>query len=270
MGVKKLSKCLVYSVAAVSVSASAVSPRTAEIFRKERRELTPPPRKLRANSENADLRYASGAERVSRKLAADEEGQHDTRSASASLENDDEDEREDTGGAPFRRYKPHARSLFPRRSQGYSGDRTFGLGFLGAGAYGVFGAEVDFGVTRDWSAGFGVGTGMSYSTWGAHGRYYFQNARWSPLVEVGYAQWHLGRAPVDGSPVLPSHLAKILFANGNGRLRESSTAHVVYPGMGVLYQHKSGLAAIAELQYFISATNFTGALFGTMGAYFYF
>lgn len=268
MGVK-VCKSFICSVAVgAAVSANAVSPRTAEIFRKERRELSPPPRKLRANSENADLRYATGAERVSRKLASEEEDRESrSASATASIESDDEDERDE--GAPFRRFKPRARSVFPRRSQGYSGDRTFGLGFLGAGAYGVFGAEVDFGVTRDWSAGFGVGTGMSYSTWGAHGRYYFQNARWSPLVEVGYAQWHLGRAPVDGSAVLPSHLTKILFAP-NGRLRDSSTAHVIYPGMGVLYQHRSGLAAIAELQYFISATNFTGALFGTMGAYFYF
>ncbi len=138
--------------------------------------------------------------------------------------------------------------------------------------FSLFGINLDVSVLYNskLTAGFGLGTGMSYSTWGVHGRYFLQKSRWSTLVEMGYAQWHLGRVPRDGSAVIPNHLYRIFFEGSGRGILKPKTAHIVYPGIGVLYQHRSGLAALFELQYFVSATNFSGALFGTTGVYFYF
>lgn len=255
------------SLAVLSAAdAFALSTQVSDIFRKDRRELEPPPRSLRATAENSAVRYSNGNARLARKT--DEEDEN-VGSASASLfGNDDEDAPE----AKPRRQSYRARSTsMARRHQGFVGDRYFGLGFVGAGAYGVFGGEVEFGVVPpDWTFGFGVGTGMSFSTWGLHARYFLEQARWSPLVELGYAQWSLGRVPADGLSVSPTHLSHLLFEDRKGEITRSRTAHLIYPGIGVLYQHKSGLAALFELQYMISARNFLGALYGTFGFFFYF
>lgn len=250
----------------------ALSQKTAEIFQKSRRELGPPPKGLKATEENSSLRYKTAAQRLDKKTESDS---GDDAFASATLtpsDDFDEEDRPAAASSPRPRRMSRSRGLsLARRTEGFDGHRFFGLGFLGAGAYGVFGAEVDFGINRDWTAGFGLGTGMSYNTWGIHGRYFLQKARWSPLVEFGYAQWNLSRVPIDGSGVIPGHLSKIFFENKDGLGGyQPKVAHIIYPGVGVLYQHRSGLAALFELQYFISATNFSGGLFGTMGAYFYF
>lgn len=258
-----------------SQTAFAVSVRTAEIFNKGNRELAPPPRSLKANSEDARLRMRTGSERLARKIARSdsEEG-----SASASLVPvEDPDDSVESGSASasspsaYRPARTRSMAKAERRSRGYNGDRFFGLGFVGAGAYGVFGAEADFGIGDNWTAGFGLGTGMAYSTWAVHGRYYFQQARWSPLVEVGYAQWDLSKIPRDGAgSIMPHHLAQRFFGVNGDQVEGPSTAHIIYPGLGVMYQNRTGLAALFEIQYFVNASDFSGALMGTMGVFFYF
>ncbi|MBS1985473.1 MAG: hypothetical protein JST16_15010 [Bdellovibrionales bacterium] len=246
--------------------AHAVSSQTAQIFNKENRELEPPPKTLRANSEEASLRFREGSSRIARKVAKNDESE-----ASASLEPSTIEIPETrTVTAPYDGAYTRPRSTARRKSNGYSGDRFFGLGFMAAGAYGIFGAEVDFTLAPDWSAGFGLGTGMSYNTWAAHARHFFMRGRWSPMLEAGYAQWSVGKIPANKEGVMPGYLSQRFFENADGQIPTARSAYLLYPGIGVLYQHESGLAGIMELQYFVNASDFSGALYGTFGMYYFF
>jgi hypothetical protein len=271
------------AAAAPTQPAWAVSRKVAEIFRKDNRELPPPPKSLRASAADPDERFKAGVSRLTDKPAA-----ASTPKASVVKKNEEDDDAPETvsvkapsvdestwstlpKASATESARPSLRRARPHRDYvSFDGRRTFGIGFMGAGAYGVFGAEVDFGLNEQWTAGFGLGTGMSYNTWGAHARYFIQTAKWSPLIEGGFARWNMGKVPVDGESVIPNHISQRFFADSNGVIPSPRAIYILYPGVGVLYQHRSGLAALLELQYFIHASNFAGGLFGTTGVYYYF
>ena len=163
----------------------------------------------------------------------------------------------------------------PRNKHNRSGDvmsdRVFGLGFVGAGAYGVFGGEVEFDFGQRWAGGFGLGTGIDYSSWGLYSRYYLREERIRTFLQMGYANWYMGKVPPRGQEVAPSFITNRFFEKtASGGFKADNRAHIVYPGIGVFFQQSDGLAAMVQLQYFISATDFSGALFGSLGVYYYF
>jgi hypothetical protein len=240
-------------------SAMALSPEAASILSKKNRRLESPPKALRASEANVDLRYASGRSRLASSPSAQDSA--DLESVPVTSPNDYINT--PIGGSSMSfDYSPNRSKL----------DRTFGLGFVSAGAYGVFGAEVDFALLDEWTFGFGVGTGMNYSTWGLHSRYLLRkSSAFTPFVELGYANWRIEKVSNRGGDVMPSHLAQRFFSkNSDGRLISGDTAHIVYPGFGISYMLSSGLTLSAQGQYMIHLGDFSGGLTGSAGIYFYF
>ena len=289
---------------ALTISGSAVAEdaRVDDIFNRQNRVLLAPPKSLLANRENFDERLKSEKSRLGRKPGSN------SGLPLANENDDDNSDLEEAQMAPMPTVKPigtgptrlnvpspsvQSRSSLSegtertkrastsvargsrqksRETYGFSGERVFGLGLIGAGAYGVFGVETDFAVNQELSVGFGLGTGMTYSTWGLYSRFFLkQGARINTFFQVGYANWFLGKAPTGTGQINPNFLTERFFTrNANGVVLESQRAHLIYPGIGVMYQHASGLAASVQLQYMISIKDFSGGLFGAMGLYYYF
>jgi hypothetical protein len=66
-------------------------------------------------------------------------------------------------------------------------------------------------------------------------------------------------------------MSERFLENKNGLLYPGTRAHLLYPGLGILYKHKSGIGFIAQVQYFINASGgFTGALGASSGIYMFF
>lgn len=160
-----------------------------------------------------------------------------------------------------------------KRSRGvpaFDGERVFGIGFRGAGAYGIFGAEFELGIDENLGFGLGIGTGMSYSAWASHLRYYFKSkGRVNTFFQAGYANWFLGKVPDDVLEIRPFYLGERFFET-DGALA-IKRVHIMYPAVGVLFQHESGLAAELLLQYLINLSGgLNGALYGGFGWSYYF
>lgn len=260
------------SLASISARAS-VSNEVQSIFDKNKRRLAPPPRSLRADKAQMDYRYSTGAERAEQLYL--KEGNYAEATTALPTEADFENNvRSSPVTSPFSRDAYSAAEVPHRRkrkiSSGFDGERVFGLGFVGAGAYGIFGLEADFTVAPQWSAGLGLGTGMAYTTWGAYARYYFKESTWNPFFQVGYANWSLQRTSKTGEKLSPEFLADRFFQDQNGNLQVGQRLHLVYPALGVLYQNPSGFAVSTQLQYFVSVNGFTGGLYGDVGFHFYF
>jgi hypothetical protein len=245
-------------LAFTSMQAQALSNETAKIFSKKNRKLAAPPKSLRADKENPAVRFNEGAERSPASEAA-----VDSQPVQAMPEFKDPDLQSYWDSRSERREDRLTKFAF-------SGQRTFGLGFVGAGAYGVFGMEFDFTAGQDWSFGFGLGTGMTYSTWALHGRYFLKQGRLSSFLEAGYANWYMGKVPTSASTDSSNYLLKRFVYDGGRAPSAASRANIIYPGLGLLYQNTSGLAAMAQLQYMISARDFSGGLFAASGIYYYF
>lgn len=255
----------------MSQSAFALTAAVQEIFDKNNRRLAPPPKSLRADRANMDYRYSNGAERADELKRKNGYG-----GAVAEAPNDEDYEKLNTPvRAPLSPDSYSESSTSTRRHNrkivsSFSGERIFGLGFVGGGAYGVFGLESDFTVAPQWSAGVGVGTGMAYTTWSAYGRYYFKESAWNPFFQIGYANWHLQKSSKTGDKISPEFLAGRFFEDKNGNVAEGQRLHLLYPAVGVLYQSPTGFAVSTQLQYFISVNGFTGGLYGDLGFHFYF
>ncbi len=241
----------------------AFSQTTSSIFDKRNRVLSPPPKSLRSDSEQIDYRLATEAERL--------ESGPEANPATRQPVNEQKKKRGDAQQSSYRPRTGSWREPSTKVSEySFSGKRVFGVGLVGAGAYGVFGAEVDFTLNRDWSFGMGLGTGMNYSSWGMHSRYFLQQGSLNTFFQFGYANWFLGRTSSRNEDILPNYLANRFFKSENGVFDESQGAHLVYPGMGVLFQYESGLATTLMVQYLINARDFSGALFGSAGFFYYF
>ena len=262
---------LVGSVAGLAEAAN-LNQRAAEVFDKRNRVMEPPPKALKANAESKDLRLKSEVERVERGLQTAAETQPEVQNVTPLNEIQENERRYD----PQKSSRANLAAKFKsrdslRRGKGFSGDRIFGLGFVGAGAYGIFATEIDFGINDDFAIGGGVGTGMSYSTWGLHGRFYLrQGEEINTFLQFGYANWFLGRAPSNEQELAPSYLAQRFFLDRYGRLSGNQRIHLIYPAIGVLYQHESGLAMTGQLQYLINMRDFFGGIAGSLGFHYYF
>jgi len=236
---------------AVASESSAMSRRVASIFDKDKRVMDPPPKSM-----TADPEVRAGRKSLPREDEVDESSDeamatvpvYGTESLEASS-------------------RPRLRSSRRRKSSSRDFDssaRVLGLGLVGAGAYGIFGAELEFVFSPEWSGGLGIGTGMSYSTWGVFSRYFFKPGAFSPFLQMGYAHWQVPGTLGEGERVQPGYLAERFLSDKNG-IKSNASAHIIYPGLGVLFQHPSGLGVMAQLQYFISAPSFQGAPAGSFG-----
>jgi hypothetical protein len=249
----KFHKSLPFIILTLSFQSSANE--VSKILAKNNRNLDNPPASLKANSESSQYRYATGIKRTEEALNQDEK-----------LETVPVQGLEPVYQAP--------RSSARFRTGGLSewaGERNFGVGFIGGGAYGIFGAETDLKVTDDWTAGLGIGTGMSYRTWGLHGRYLFRQTPLTGFVEGGYSNWYVYKVSKTGKEVFPQHMAERFLEKRDGSLVAGTRAHLLYPGFGLLYKHKSGMGFVAQVQYFINASGgFSGALGASSGLYLFF
>jgi hypothetical protein len=250
-------------LAAVFVASGAdaanYSGKVQKVFDKDRRQLSPPPKSLRADEANPDTRYTNGVKRLN-KTSKSSSATDEAEELTVDVEEEGEAAATSTSGTATRK----------RGASTFDGERVLGLGLAGGGAYGVFGAEIDFAITGPWSAGFGVGTGMSYATWSAYGRYYFNQGKINPFFQFGYANWQLGKISAQGSKVQPEFLANRFFGATDGVVTKGGILHLVYPSIGFLFQSQTGLAFVAQLQYLINARDANGALYGGFGFYYYF
>jgi len=247
--VKRLYRYLLLPCVFVASASHALPQDVSNVFDKNKRRLDAPPSELRSDDVGGDERYQ----------VADE-------SLNVIMQVDDNTDKKVVRVNPARS-EQRQNSL---QRYAFSGKRIFGVGFVGAGAYGIFGGEVDFGFGNEWSGGFGIGTGMAYSTWGIHARKYFQEGSLTPYFQAGYANWIMNRNPVRESEIYPLYLGEQFLMNSDGSWKVKKRIHLIYPAIGVLFQSSSGISFNLHLQYLISALDFTGALAGSFGLHFYF
>lgn len=277
---KNMKRLLFLTAAALlfgtSFTAGAVPSDVSKVFDRNKRKLDSPPSSLRSNDTNADTRYSVAEDSF-------EDAMQVNTSADGAQQTDlDSQPIQDLSGADESYQLPSKRKVVVNpelRSQeraakleeyAFSGKRIFGVGFVGAGAYGIFGAEIDFGFDDEWTGGLGIGTGMSYATWGLHARRFFQQGSLTPYFQVGYANWVMNSAPRGEKDVFPLYLGEQFLIDSDGNYKVKEHIHLVYPAIGVMFQSSSGLAFQLHLQYLLSALSFTGALAGSFGFYFYF
>jgi len=252
----KIKSIVIFSLF-LGAHSNAIAPEAQRILNRQNRRIDSPPQGLKANNAALDYRYAAGVERT----------QSAVNESSAPIETVPVQSVYDGQTIPQSK-------MAPRDERGlgqYLGDRNLGIGFISAGAYGVFGTEVDLAIDRHWSAGLGIGTGMTYRTWGFHSRYLFRPSSLTGFVEAGYTNWYLHKASITGEAVYPQHMAQRFLSDSSGKYVSGARAHLVYPGFGILYKHRSGMGAIAQIQYFINTSGgLQGALGGSAGLYLYF
>lgn len=245
------------------MSSHAYSAKTQEIINRKNRTLQSPSKDITAYQEDAVARYNSESRRLSGNRT-DIEGvdNPDPTSESAKKKAEEEKDTEDSEGSK----KVKHRSAFD-----FSGDRTFAVGFVGGSSYGIFGLDFEMGVNDSWAFGGGLGTGMSYSTWDLHGKYYFNStSKVNPYAQFGYANWNMRRVSRTGEKGRPEYLTDRFFSDKDGNITHAQSRHLVYPGLGVLFLDKSGLGASAQIVYLISLNNSAGALYGGVGLHLYF
>ena len=253
---------LLASTALLSSSLSFAN-KTAEIFDKNNRVLEDPPKTLRANEEARDYRIQAEAARLEKRKPA---SSSDNPAMIITKDLDEVPVQVPYTERPLRSGRPMY------SNHGFNGERIFGIGLIGAGAYGVFGAEIEFAALDSWSVGMGLGTGMSYSTWGLFGRYFLKEGeKLSTFIQGGFTQWTLGKASASARPVSPKFLAERFFTQRNDQgVIAAQRANLIYPSVGVLFQQSTGIAATIQLQYLISLKDFSGGMFGALGMHYYF
>lgn len=231
----------------------SLSPEAQRILSRQNRKIDSPPSGLKADKANLDYRYAKGVERTEA-----------VSSPSESIQRVPVD-------SVYKETESKAAIKDERGLGQFLGERNLGIGLISAGAYGIFGAEVDLTVSNNWTAGLGIGTGMTYRTWGFHSRYLFRPSALTGFVEAGYSNWYLHKASKTGEAIYPQHMADRFLTNSSGAYVSGARAHLVYPGFGILYKHRSGMGAIAQVQYFINTSGgLQGALGASAGLYLYF
>lgn len=242
--------------------AHAYSTRTQEIINKKNRTLSAPSRDITAYQENAVARYQSESKRLSKTDIEGVDNSDPTSPEKAEAADDAESDDKD---------ESRPKSTSSSSILQFSGERVFSVGFVGAGSYGVFGLDFEIGIDDNWAVGGGLGTGMTYSTWDLHGKYYFNNSkRISPFAQFGYANWNMRRVSRSGEKGRPQYLTDRFFADKSGNVTKAQQRHLVYPGVGILLLEGSGLGASAQLIYLISLSNSVGALYGGVGFHLFF
>lgn len=260
-----------------SFSVSALPNDVSQVFDRNKRKLDTPPSSLRSDDVNAETRYSVAEDSLedAMQVNTDAEGATQTDLDSQPIQDLSGGEDDTYVYPPKRKVVVNSELRSQERAAkleeyAFSGKRIFGVGFIGAGAYGIFGAEIDFGFNDEWTGGLGIGTGMTYATWGLHARRFFQQGSLTPYFQVGYANWVMNSAPREEKDVFPLYLGEQFLLDNDGNYKVGEHVHLVYPAIGVIFQSSSGLAFQLHLQYLLSALNFTGALAGSFGFYFYF
>ncbi len=247
--VRSIAKLLTVSIFLLSSSGWALPRDVSKIFDRNKRRLDAPPSELRSDEVGGEGRYQTAEDSLDEVMKVEP--------------NASQKEIRINSGRNEQRQEQLDRYAF-------SGKRIFGVGFVGAGAYGIFGGEVDFGFGNEWSGGLGIGTGMAYATWGVHARRYFQQGNLTPYFQVGYANWIMNRDPYREDEIYPLYLGEQFLQNSDGSWKVRKRIHLIYPAIGVLFQSSSGISFNMHLQYLISALDFKGALAGSFGMHFYF
>jgi len=247
-----------------------------QIFNKNRRTLNPPQRNLKTSNENFKERVESESERFHR-VPADSTTPQGTNGAekSAQKSNSTEDSLVITtqpvsAPAVTNTSGRSTRKVARRGTRQFDGERIFGIGIVGAGSYGIYGTELEFAFDEQTTFAVGLGTGMSFSTWGFHGRRFFNSSgRLSTFMEAGYANWYMGKSPTQPRESVGNYLAYRFFFE-NSDVQQRKRVDILYPSIGVMGHFKSGLALSAQLQYMVALHDFSGGLYGSAGLYFYF
>jgi hypothetical protein len=284
----KTAKMALILITAIPVFAQAgqVDEEVSRIFDRSQRQLASPPKSLRSKSRvKDDSRFQEGLNRVQRRMSAtaedlsNEPAGEGPQSGSEPIESKVDAPLVPSAASPSETRRGKIviiRESRKEKRQGllenysFDGNRAVGLGLVGGGAYGIFGAELDLGFGSKWSGGFGLGTGMAYSTWGLYARKYFLEGPISTFIQLGYAHWNIPNVPYREKTIYPGYLSRLFFGDSTDNLQSKKRVHLIYPSTGILYQTKSGLAYSAAIQYFINAANFTGALYASLGMHFYF
>lgn len=259
MNARQLAAFVLVFAVAPSVHAGSLSRRIAQIFNRDERVMDPPPKSLTADPEV----------RAGRKQLPSDDEVDEARSGGSDALATVPVESADSGVARSRSGRPRLARSRRHGREAADDQRIVSLGLVGAGAYGIFGAELEFVFSPQWSGGLGIGTGMAYSSWGVFSRYSFKSGPLTPFFQMGYAHWQVAGKPAADEKVQPGYLAERFLSDKDGIIPNGS-AHIIYPGLGVLFQHPSGIGVMAQLQYFVSAPSFQGAPAGSFGFYYSF
>ncbi len=255
----------------ISQSLWALSPEAERIFSRQYRVYAPPPRSVRA-SRGIDSKLYAANDRATKKKYEDIEISAQAKGVQDSSDEPLEEQAVEEPLAKKERVKKKSKDGDTQVEESAElKKRRFGVGVVGGGAYGIFGLEFDFRLHEQWTAGFGFGTGMTYDTWAAHSRFFFsEDTAFSPFTQMGYANWYTRRTSQTGDKVKPQFLTERFFDGSNGNVPPNKRVHLLYGGIGVLYQSHNDVAVAAQLDYFIHLKNFEGGLYGSVGLYYYF
>jgi len=128
----------------------------------------------------------------------------------------------------------------------------FGVGFMLMGPYGIGGLELDFRMGTRSTLGLGVGTGHLYHTWHLYGRHFmFSNGPIQSFVQLGYTNWRSRDKLIGNTNSFPEFLTKEFLTDGNRNFTGKENGHMIYPAIGVNYEHHLGINIYGIIQYLI-------------------
>lgn len=145
--------------------------------------------------------------------------------------------------------------------------RRFGIGFSAGGSLAVLGVEADVNLTKDFSLGLGVGTGLDYQTVMLKGRYFLLGEWVSPFLGVSVARWWSDGTTATG--IGPGILSDQFLGAGYD-LTQGFSVFLLSPSIGVQFMHPMGFAISAELQYLFRLFDFSNGAYAGMAAHWYF
>ncbi len=145
--------------------------------------------------------------------------------------------------------------------------RRFGIGFSAGGSLAVLGVEADVNLTKDFSLGLGMGTGLDYSTVMLKGRYFLLGEWVSPYLGVSVARWWSDGTTA--SAIGPGILSD-QFLGSAYDLTQGFSVFLLSPSFGVQFMHPMGFAISAEIQYLFRLFDFSNGAYAGLAAHWYF
>lgn len=145
--------------------------------------------------------------------------------------------------------------------------KRFGLGVTAGGGLAIMGLEGDFNITPNFSASIGWGTGVDYSTFGVHARYYLLGEWVSPFIGLGFAHWWASaNAPRDVGPAV----LRNKFLDGVSDLSQGYNIFILYPSVGVQFMHHMGFAFSFEVMQMFKLMNLANGTYAGGSFHWYF
>lgn len=148
----------------------------------------------------------------------------------------------------------------------FKNERRFGAGVGAGGPLSALGLEIEFNLEPKISLVGGLGTGGSYSTLAAKGRYFLLGDQVSPYFLVGIARWW--SAGTMEREIGPSVLKNVFLQGADPR--NGFSVWTLYPGIGVQFIHDSGFSVYLEAHYLFKIPNFANGTYAGMGVSWFF